>query len=160
MPSFDVVSEFDAHEARNAVDQANREVEVRFDFKGSGSKFEIADNVITLKTKSDFQLNQMLDVLRQKLTKRGVDISCMDTQKPELALNDARQKVILRQGIETEIAKRLVKTLKSSKLKVQASIQGEKLRITGKKRDDLQAAIAILKEQDVGLPLQYDNFRD
>ncbi|MGB5245790.1 MAG: YajQ family cyclic di-GMP-binding protein [Woeseia sp.] len=160
MPSFDVVSEFDAHEARNAVDQANREVEVRFDFKGSGSKFEIADNVITLKTKSDFQLNQMLDVLRQKLTKRGVDISCMDTQKPELALNDARQKVVLRQGIETEIAKRLVKTLKSSKLKVQASIQGEKLRITGKKRDDLQAAIALLKEQDVGLPLQYDNFRD
>lgn len=160
MPSFDVVSEFDAHEARNAVDQANREVEVRFDFKGSGSKYDITDSVISLRTKSDFQLKQMLDVLRQKLTKRGVDISCMDVQKPELALNDARQKVILRQGIETEIAKRLVKTLKSSKLKVQASIQGEKLRITGKKRDDLQAAIALLKEQDVGLPLQYDNFRD
>jgi uncharacterized protein YajQ (UPF0234 family) len=160
MPSFDVVSEFDAHEARNAVDQANREVEVRFDFKGTGSKYAIDNNIITMTSQSDFQLNQMLDVLRQKLAKRGVDISCMDAQKPDLALSEARQKIVLRQGIETEIAKRLVKILKSSKLKVQASIQGEKLRITGKKRDDLQAAIALLKEQDVGLPLQYDNFRD
>lgn len=160
MPSFDVVSEFDAHEARNAVDQANREVEVRFDFKGTGSKFEIDNDIITLTSKSDFQLNQMLDILRQKLAKRGVDISCMDAQKPDLALSEARQKVILRQGIETDTAKKLVKTIKASKLKVQAAIQGEKLRITGKKRDDLQAAIALLKDQDIGLPLQYDNFRD
>ncbi|MBT8085002.1 MAG: YajQ family cyclic di-GMP-binding protein [Woeseia sp.] len=160
MPSFDVVSEFDAHEARNAVDQANREVDVRFDFKGTGAKFAIENETITMTTQSDFQLNQMLDILRQKLAKRGVDIACMDVQKPDLALSEARQKIILRKGIETDIAKRLVKELKSSKLKVQAAIQGDKLRITGKKRDDLQAAIALLKKQDAGLPLQYENFRD
>lgn len=160
MPSFDVVSEFDAHEARNAVDQANREVSVRFDFKGTGAKYAIENDIITLTAPSDFQLGQMLDILRQKLSKRGVDISCMDVQKPDLALSEARQRIILRQGIETDTAKRLVKTIKASKLKVQAAIQGEKLRITGKKRDDLQAAIALLKEQDIGLPLQYDNFRD
>ena len=160
MPSFDVVSEFDAHEARNAVDQANREVSTRFDFKGSNSKYEIDGALITLTSQSDFQLQQMLDILRQKLAKRGIDVGCMDPQDPETSLNQARQKVLLRQGIETELAKRLVKAIKASKLKVQAAIQGDKLRITGKKRDDLQAAIALLKDQDIGLPLQYENFRD
>ena len=161
MLKYDLVSEFDSHEVRNAVDQANREVETRFDFKGSGSKYLLEDEqTITIKSQSDFQLTQMLDILRQKMAKRGVDIACMDPQKPELALNEARQKVLLRQGIDAPLAKRLVKTIKGSKLKVQAAIQGDKLRISGKKRDDLQATIALLKDQDVELPLQYENFRD
>jgi len=160
MPSFDVVSEFDAHEARNAVDQANREVDIRFDFKGTGSKFTLEGELITLVSQSDFQLAQMLDILRQKIAKRGIDIACMDVQEPEISLNEARQKVVLRKGIDSELARRLVKTIKSSKMKVQAAIQGDKLRISGKKRDDLQAAIALLKEQDIDLPLQYENFRD
>ncbi len=160
MPSFDVVSEFDAHEARNAVDQANREVDTRFDFKGTGSKFVLEGDLITMTSQSDFQLGQMLDILRQKMAKRGVDIGCMDPQTPETSLNEARQKIVLRKGIDAPLAKRLVKTIKGSKLKVQAAIQGDKLRITGKKRDDLQAAIALLKDQDVELPLQYENFRD
>ena len=160
MPSFDVVSEFDIHEARNAVDQANREVDTRFDFKGTGSKFVIDGELITMTSQSDFQLAQMLDILRQKLAKRGIDIACMKVEEPEIALHEARQKVILRKGIESLLAKRLVKTIKASKLKVQAAIQGDKLRITGKKRDDLQAAISLLKETDVEMPLQYDNFRD
>jgi len=160
MPSFDVVSDFDAQEARNAVDQANREVDTRFDFKGTGSKYAIEADLITMKSQTDFQLQQMLDILRQKLAKRGIDIACMDVQKPELALNEARQRVILKRGIDSVLAKKLVKTIKGSRLKVQAAVQGDKLRISGKKRDDLQAAIALLKDQDVELPLQYENFRD
>ena len=160
MPSFDVVSDFDAHEASNGVDQANREVATRFDFKGTGSSYALDDQVISLTTQSDFQLRQMLDILRQKLAKRGVDIACMDEQAPELSGSQARQKVILRRGIETDIARKLVKMIKGSKLKVQAAIQGDKLRISGKKRDDLQAVIAMLKKADVDLPLQYENFRD
>jgi uncharacterized protein YajQ (UPF0234 family) len=160
MPSFDVVSDFDAHEAANAVDQANREVNTRFDFKGTGSKFELDKQLITLTTQSDFQLQQMMDMLRQKLAKRGVDIGCLDEQEPEITLNEARQNVIMRRGIESELARKLVKTIKSSKIKVQAAIQGDKLRISGKKRDDLQATIRLLKDTDVDLPLQYENFRD
>lgn len=160
MPSFDVVSDFDAHEASNAVDQANREVNTRFDFKGTGSKFELDTQVITLTTQSDFQLKQMLDILRQKLTKRSIDIGCMEEQETEISGSEARQKVILRRGIEADLARKLVKTVKSSKLKVQAAIQGDKLRISGKKRDDLQNVIGLLKEADVDLPLQYENFRD
>jgi len=160
MPSFDVVSEYDAQEARNAVDQANRELEIRFDFKGTGSKYALDDNVITMTSQSEFQLGQMLDVLRQKLAKRGIDIKCMEEQDAEVALHESRQKIILRQGLDSVLAKRLVKVIKSSKMKVQAAIQGEKLRITGKKRDDLQAAIALLKDTDTELPLQYENFRD
>ena len=160
MPSFDVVSDFDAHEAANGVDQANREVNTRFDFKGTGSKFVLDDQLITLTTQSDFQLQQMLDILRQKLAKRGIDIACLDEQEPEITLNEARQSVIMRRGIESELARKLVKTIKSSKIKVQAAIQGDKLRISGKKRDDLQATIRLLKDTDVDLPLQYVNFRD
>lgn len=160
MPSFDVVSDFDAHEAANAVDQSNREVNTRFDFKGTGSKFELEDQLITLTTQSDFQLKQMLDILRQKLAKRGVDIACLDEQEPEITMSEARQNVIMRRGIESELARRLVKTIKGSKIKVQAAIQGDKLRISGKKRDDLQATIRLLKDTDVDLPLQYENFRD
>ena len=160
MPSFDVVSDFDAHEAANAVDQANREVNTRFDFKGTGSKFELDGQAITLTSQSEFQLQQMMDILRQKLAKRGVDIGCLDEQPPEITGSAARQTVILRRGIDTDLARRLVKTVKSSKIKVQAAIQGDKLRISGKKRDDLQATIRLLKETDVDLPLQYENFRD
>ena len=160
MPSFDVVSEFDAHEASNAVDQANREVSNRFDFKGTGSKFELDGQLITLTSQSDFQLKQMLDMLRLKLTKRGIDIACMKEEEPEITGREARQKVILRKGIDTPLAKDLVKKIKSSKLKVQAAIQGDKLRVSGKKRDDLQSVIAVLKKVDIDLPLQYENFRD
>ena len=160
MPSFDVVSDFDAHEAANAVDQANREVNTRFDFKGTGSKFGLDQQVITLSSQSEFQLQQMMDILRQKLAKRGVDIGCLEEQEPEITGSAARQTVILRRGIDTDLARRLVKTVKMSKIKVQAAIQGDKLRISGKKRDDLQATIRLLKETDVDLPLQYENFRD
>jgi hypothetical protein len=160
MPSFDVVSEFDAHEARNAVDQANREVSNRFDFKGTGSKYELDGQLISLTSQTDFQLKQMLDILHQKLAKRGIDIACLKEEEPEFSGNEARQKVIMRQGIETPLARDLVKQIKSSKLKVQTSIQGEKLRVSGKKRDDLQSVIALLKEADIDLPLQYQNFRD
>ena len=160
MPSFDVVSDFDAHEASNAVDQASREVNTRFDFKGTGSKFELDEQVIALTSQSDFQLKQMLDILRTKLAKRGIDIACLEEKEPEFSGNEARQQVIMRKGIDIDLARKLVKMVKGSKLKVQAAIQGDKLRISGKKRDDLQAAIALLKDADVDLPLQYENFRD
>jgi hypothetical protein len=160
MPSFDVVSDFDLHEANNGVDQANREVTIRFDFKGTGSKYELDEQTITLTTQSDFQLQQMLDILRQKLAKRGIDIACLEEQDAEVTNNGASQRVILRRGIDADRARKLVKQIKTAKLKVQAAIQGDKLRITGKKRDDLQAVIAMLKESDIGLPLQYENFRD
>ncbi len=160
MPSFDVVSDFDAHEASNGIDQANREVNTRFDFKGTGSKFELDGQLITLTSQSDFQLKQMLDIMRQKLAKRGIDIDCLEEREPELTGNEARQTVLMRKGIESDLARKLVKRVKGSKLKVQTAIQGDKLRISGKKRDDLQAVIALLKESDAGLPLQYENFRD
>lgn len=160
MPSFDVVSDFDAHEASNAVDQANREVNTRFDFKGTGSKFELEGQVVTMTTQTDFQLKQMLDILQQKLSKRGVDIGCLDTREPEITGSEARQTIVLRRGIEADLARKLVKLVKGSKLKVQTAIQGDKLRVSGKKRDDLQAVIRLLKDADVDLPLQYENFRD
>jgi len=160
MPSFDVVSDFDSHEARNAVDQSNREVTTRFDFKGTGSKYELDGEIIQLTTQSDFQLKQMIDILHQKLAKRGVDIGCLEEQDPEFSGSEARQKIVMRRGIDTDRARKLVKDIKATKLKVQAAIQGDKLRVTGKKRDDLQAVIALLREKDVGLPLQYENFRD
>ncbi len=160
MPSFDVVSDFDAHEASNGIDQANREVNTRFDFKGTASKFELDGQLITLTSQSDFQLKQMLDIMRQKLAKRGIDVACLEEREPELTGNEARQSVLMRKGIESDLARKLVKQVKGSKLKVQTAIQGDKLRISGKKRDDLQAVIALLKEGDAGLPLQYENFRD
>ncbi|MEO1247739.1 MAG: YajQ family cyclic di-GMP-binding protein [Pseudomonadota bacterium] len=160
MPSFDVVSEYDPQEARNAVDQANREVTQRFDFKGTGSAYEFDNPVIALKSQSEFQLKQMQEILEQKLSKRGIDIACIEAKDPEITGSEARQQLILRSGIDSELARRLVKTIKASKLKVQSAIQGEKLRISGKKRDDLQAAIRLLKDTDVELPMQYENFRD
>ncbi len=160
MPSFDVVSDFDAHEVSNAVDQSNREVHTRFDFKGTSSKYELEGQLITLTTQSDFQLKQMLDILRQKLSRRGIDIGCMKEEEPETTGSQATQIVLLRKGIESLLAKSLVKTIKGSKLKVQAAIQGDKVRVSGKKRDDLQSVISLIKDTDVDLPLQYENFRD
>ncbi|MCU7872002.1 MAG: YajQ family cyclic di-GMP-binding protein [Candidatus Thiodiazotropha sp. (ex Lucinoma borealis)] len=160
MPSFDIVSEVDLQEVRNAVDQANREIGTRFDFKGVDAKFEQSDSDITLRAEQEFQLNQMMDILRQKLVKRKVDIAAMDIKDPETSLNAARQVVVIKQGIEIDVAKKMVKEIKSSKFKVQAQIQGEQVRVTGKKRDDLQQVIAFLRDKDYGLPLQYQNFRD
>ena len=160
MPSFDVVSELDGHEVANAVDQANREVATRFDFKGTGAKFEVSDFVVNLEAPADFQLKQMIDILTQKLSKRGIDVACMKVEEPEIALNKARQKVILRHGIGSDDARKIVKLVKESKLKVQSQVQGEQVRVTGKKRDDLQDAIALLKQAELELPLQFTNFRD
>ena len=154
------MSEVDAHEATNAVDQANREVSNRFDFKDTGSRFELENNVIALTSQSDFQLKQMMDILRQKLSKRCIDVGCLQEEEPEITGTEAKQKIIMQQGIDTPLAKELVKKIKASKIKVQASIQGEKLRVSGKKRDNLQSVIALLKDADAGLPLQYENFRD
>lgn len=160
MPSFDVVSEADMQEVRNAVDQANREVGTRFDFKGTGAEFELKEEVITLRAQTEFQLQQMSDILKTKLVKRGIALGSLDIGKVETTLNEARQTVKIKQGIETELAKKIVKIIKDSKMKVQAAIQGEQIRVTGKKRDDLQEAIALLREQKIDLPLQFTNFRD
>lgn len=160
MPSFDVVSEVDLQEVRNAVDQANREVGTRFDFKGITASFELAGDVIKLASERDFQLRQMMDILRQKLVKRGVDIGSLDIKDSTTSLSAARQEVGLKQGIDTETAKSMIKALKAAKLKVQAQIQGEQLRVSGKNRDDLQEAIGHLREGDWGLPLKFTNFRD
>ena len=160
MPSFDIVSEVDIQEVRNAVDQANREVGTRFDFKGVDASFELRENLVQLRAEQEFQLGQMMDILRQKLVKRGVDIACMEIGDPETSLNATRQTVTIRQGIESELAKKMVKAIKASKLKVQAQIQGDQVRVTGKKRDDLQQVISLLRETDYGLPLQFQNFRD
>jgi uncharacterized protein YajQ (UPF0234 family) len=160
MPSFDVVSELDMHEVTNAVDQANREVSTRFDFKGSQAEFELQESSILLRAESEFQLRQMLDILHAKLTKRGIDIGSLEPGEIEQAGKQARQTITLRQGIATELAKKIVKLVKESKVKVQSQIQGEQVRITGKKRDDLQAVIALLKQSKLELPLQFTNFRD
>jgi len=160
MPSFDVVSEVDHHELNNGIDQANREVTTRFDFKGTGSNFELADLVITMSTESEFQLQQMYDILCNKLVKRGIDIACLEKGEPAIQARTATQAVKVREGIETPIAKDMIKMIKQSKTKVQAAIQGDQLRITGKKRDDLQQIIALLKEAKLDVPLQYKNFRD
>jgi len=161
MPSFDIVSEFDTHEVHNAVDQANKEVSTRFDFKGSNAHFKLQDESITMKAESTFQLQQMLPILYSKMTKRGVDIACMESGSIQDTGKTAQQDITLNQGIETPIAKKIVKIIKDKKLKVQTAIQGEKLRVTGKKRDDLQQVMAILKaEKSIELPLQFENFRD
>lgn len=160
MPSFDVVSEVDKHELTNAVDQASRELEKRFDFKGVDAGFELDAYTVTQFAPSAFQLTQMLDILRGRLSARGIDVRCLDVQKPDENVSGARQRIIVRQGIEQAQSKTLIAALKASKLKVQAQINGDKLRVTGKNRDDLQSAIALLRKTDVDLPLQFQNFRD
>ncbi len=161
MPSFDVVSEVDIHEVTNAVDQANREVGTRFDFKGTDARFELEEQKITLHAQADFQLQQMLDILLPRLAKRGVDVNCLDlTGEPVTSGQRVYQVVAIRSGIDRELASKIVKLVKGSKLKVQTAIQGDQLRVTGKKRDELQQVIALLKDADLDLPLQYQNFRD
>ncbi len=160
MPSFDIVSEIDKHEFTNALDTANRELGTRFDFKGSDAKFDVDGFVITQRAPSDFQLKQMLDILRARLIARGIDIRCMEVGDPEINLAEARQKVTIKQGIEQKVAKKIVGIIKDAKLKVEAQINGEKLRVSAKKRDDLQDVMALLKKSDIELPLQFENFRD
>lgn len=160
MPSFDVVSELDHHEVANAVDQANREVNIRFDFKNTDSSFELEEHQIVLKTGSEFQLKQMLDILYAKLSKRGIDLAAVEAGASEASGQRYSQSVQLKQGIEGELAKSIVKQIKQSKLKLQAAIQGDQVRVTGKKRDELQSAITLLKQADFDRPLQFKNFRD
>ena len=160
MPSFDVVSEIDHHELNNAVDQANREVSTRFDFKGSGARFDLTEHSVTLHAQADFQLHQMLDMLRNKMAKRGIDLQCLDEQEPDIQAKTASQVVDIREGLESEDARKMVKMIKSGKSKVQTAIQGPQLRVSGKKRDDLQAVIALLKDAGLGIPLQFKNYRD
>jgi len=163
MPSFDTVSELDGHEVTNAVDQANRELEQRFDFRGTGAAFEREAKepfVITMKAQSEFQLKQMLDILRLRLSKRGIDVNCMEVKDVDTNLGGARQGVTLKHGIDKDNGREIVKRLKESGLKVQAQMQGDKVRVTGKKKDDLQAAMALLRRAELGVPLQYQNFRD
>ncbi|SKA05296.1 YajQ family cyclic di-GMP-binding protein [Novilysobacter spongiicola] len=160
MPSFDIVSEVDNHELTNAVDQANRELDTRFDFKGVEAKFELEDGVIQQSAPSDFQLKQMTDILRARLIARGIDVRCLEFGDVETNLAGARQKVSVKQGIERELAKKIQATLKEAKLKVDSQINSDKLRVNGKKRDDLQGAIALLKGTEFERPLQFENFRD
>lgn len=161
MPSFDVVSKLDLHELTNAVDQANRELANRFDFKGTDAVFERnEETVVTLKAPAEFQLKQMLEILKQRLASRHIDIRCAEIADPEINLATARQNVTLKQGIEQPLAKDIVKRIKDARLKVDVQIQGDKLRVVGKKKDDLQSAIALLRGADIKMPLQYENFRD
>ena len=160
MPSFDVISEVDKHELTNAVDQANRELGTRFDFRGVDAKYVLEDFVIAQSAPSEFQLQQMLDILRARLIARKIDVRALDIADPETNLGGSRQKITVKQGIEQPVAKKLVAALKAAKLKVEAQINGDKLRVSGKKRDDLQAAMAVLRKSEVELPLQFDNFRD
>jgi uncharacterized protein YajQ (UPF0234 family) len=162
MPSFDIVSEVDLHELSNAVDQTNREVKTRFDFKDSDAHVEYAQDttVLTLQAENEFQLKQMTDILYKKLAKRGIDISAVEAGQPEIKNRRASLPITIKQGIDKETAKKMVKAIKGSKLKVQAAIQGEQVRVSGKKRDDLQQIMALLRDKDFNLPLQFINFRD
>ncbi|HHX05738.1 MAG: YajQ family cyclic di-GMP-binding protein [Thiopseudomonas sp.] len=159
MPSFDVVSELDAHEVTNAVDNAAKELERRYDLRGKAS-FEFKDKTVTLTADADFMLEQLIEILKLSLVKRKIDVQCLEYKDAYASGKVVKQEVILREGIEKELAKKIVAVVKEAKLKVQASIQGEQVRITGKKRDDLQEAIAVLRTQELGMPLQFDNFRD
>jgi uncharacterized protein YajQ (UPF0234 family) len=160
MPSFDVVSELNRHELTNAVDQAKREVATRYDFKGTDSGFDLSEDIITMHSESDFQLKQMLDILQSKMVSRGIDLKFLEKGKITESGKGARQELTIKQGIETEMAKKMVKMIKDMKIKVQAAIQGEKIRVTGKKRDDLQQVISMLKGADLPIPLQFENYRD
>jgi uncharacterized protein YajQ (UPF0234 family) len=160
MPSFDIVAEVDKHELTNAVDQMNREISNRFDFKGSDAKVTLKDFEMNFEAASDFQLKQMRDIMVNKLAKRGIDNRCLDRGKVDERGLRAYQTINVKHGIDKEDAKKITKMIKDQKFKVQAAIQGEQVRVTGKKRDDLQAVMAFLKEADIDLPLQFNNFRD
>lgn len=160
MPSFDIVSEIDMHELSNSIDQANREITNRFDFKGTNSRVELKENIITLVAPAEFQIKQIEDILTTKMSKRGIDIKCLEKGEVTENINEAKKAITVCQGIDKELAKKLVKLVKDTKLKVQSSIQGEQVRVTGKKRDDLQEVIQMLKNSKLDYPLQFTNFRD
>lgn len=161
MPSFDIVSEVDMHELANSIDQANRELSTRFDFRGVSASFEkIGDKSIVLTADADFQLAQMVEILKTKMVKRGIDVKCLEVKDHYGSGKQVKQEVVVRQGVDKGISKKIVKMIKDAKLKVQAAIQGDQVRVTGKKRDELQTVIAFLRESDFDMPLQYNNFRD
>lgn len=160
MPSFDVVSEINFHEVTNAIDQANRELSSRFDFKNTNSKFVFKSQEVTLITQTEFQLKQMQDILNNKLTKREVPLGCLTLSPPEQTGKEASQSITFKQGIDQTLSKKIVKTIKTAKIKVNTSIQGEQVRVSGKKIDDLQTTIELLKEKIIEQPLQFNNFRD
>ncbi len=160
MPSFDVVSEIDHHELKNALDQANREIGTRYDFKGSNASIDQTGNDLILEAESEFQVNQMIPILKEKMSKRGIDVDCLEFADIVEMNKRARQQVKVREGLEKDLARKMVKLIKESKLKVQVAIQGEQLRVTGKKRDDLQQVMQTLREAGLGIPLQFNNFRD
>ena len=161
MPSFDIVSEIDKHELTNAVDQANREIGNRFDFRGTDAKVEQSDKVLTLHADSDFQLDQVQDILRLKLVNRKIEVNCLEVKDSVGNGKMRKQDIIVREGIDSDLSRKIVKMIKSSKSKVQAAVQGESVRVTGNKRDDLQGVMALLRDNDkVDMPLQFNNFRD
>ncbi len=161
MPSFDIVSEVDKHELTNAVDQANREVGNRFDFRGTDAKVEQSDKLLTMHADSDFQLDQLQDILRMKLVKRGIEVSCLEVKDPVGNGKMRKQEIIVREGLDKDTSRIIVKEIKASKAKVQAAVQGESVRVTGKKRDDLQGVMSLLRDNDkIDMPLQFNNFRD
>lgn len=160
MPSFDAVSKVDSHELTNAVDQATRELDKRYDLRGTGARFVLQEYLITVHAQSEFQLGQLLDILRLRLGARGIDQRCLDLGDVQTNLAGARRVITVKQGIEQLTAKKLVASLKEARLKVDAQINDGKLRVTGKKRDDLQTAMALLRKSSIELPLQFENFRD
>jgi len=160
MPSFDVVSEIEMFELNNAINQANKEVTTRFDFKGTECSFTLKDDVITLAAEGEFQLKQMRDILRSKMMKRKIDSASLDVQKVEGSLKNTRQKILLKKGLDGDAGRKVTKAIKAGKFKVQTQIQGDQVRVTGKKRDELQKVMAMLREEDIGVPVQFNNFRD
>ena len=160
MPSFDTVSEVDHHELSNAIDQANREIGTRYDFKGSNAKIEQTENQLSLTAESEFQIKQMTPILKEKMSKRGIDVSCLEFSDIVEMNKRASQQVLVREGLDKDLARKIVKLIKDSKIKAQAAIQGDQVRVSGKKRDHLQQIMQLLREADLGIPLQFNNFRD
>ncbi len=160
MPSFDVVSEVDAHELSNAVDQTTREIGTRFDLKGTGARIEQDDYELTLIAEADFQVKQVLEIFRLRAARRGIDVAALDVKDGTKNLAEARQKIIVRNGMDADTGRKVIKSIKESGVKVTAQVQDKQVRVTGKKRDDLQDVIAFLRKADVGQPLQFTNFRD
>ena len=160
MPSFDTVSEVDQHELSNAIDQANREIGTRYDFKGSDSKIERSANELTLISESEFQIKQMAPILKEKMAKRGIDVGCLDFSDVVEMNKKAKQQVTVKEGLDKDISRKIVKLIKESKIKVQTAIQDQQVRVTGKKRDELQQVMQLLRDANLGIPLQFNNFRD
>jgi hypothetical protein len=160
MPSFDTVSEVDHHELSNAIDQANREIGTRYDFKGSGARIEQTDNQLSLIAESEFQIKQMMPILKEKMSKRGIDVGCLEFSDIVEMNKRASQQVLVREGLDQDLARKIVRLIKDSKIKAQVAIQGDQVRVSGKKRDNLQQIMQLLREANLGIPLQFNNFRD